>query len=139
MRKLVLALALIFTILSCSKSDENSFNNPTGNGSGDFHPPVWIQGTWGGDDVAGGQIRLFRFTANDFISINPSGEQSNQGLINQTRSTGSTVSVVETISATKYKVAMNFPGGKSLIYEFTKIDDKTIKWDRVQTVELKRM
>ncbi len=43
MKKLLLLLSFV-TILSCSSSDDNSNNNDS---NSKFHPPAWIQGTWG--------------------------------------------------------------------------------------------
>jgi len=133
MKKIILLFAFAI-FFSCSKSDDDTNSN---NGS-DFHPPAWIQGTWAVSDGFSSTSKIFKFTANDFISINVSSELSWQGLLNQIKTSGGTASVEETITSTKYDFVINY-SPQSTNYSFTKINNNSIKYNYIYPVTLIRV
>jgi hypothetical protein len=86
-KQLFLALSLTATLslvtVNCSSNNDDDNNTQQTNPATTqyFHPPTWIQGTWG---VTNGttQTSLYKFTANDFILlVTGVSEQSMTGTI----------------------------------------------------------
>ena len=69
--KQILILLVAVICFSCSSDDDN-------NGSIDFHPPTWIQGTWYIEGSSAG----VKFTTDDFCDIT-GGEQTCYKEINE--------------------------------------------------------
>ncbi|MDR6158624.1 hypothetical protein QF023_002140 [Chryseobacterium sp. SLBN-27] len=88
-KQLFLALLLTPTLLTvncCSSNndDDNTPANPQPSNSQVtpyFHPPVWIQGTWG---VSNSTQKIYKFTTKDFVMLVTGTEQSMTGIINST-------------------------------------------------------
>lgn len=130
-KQLFLALSLTATLLTVNCSSNNDDDNGTPNNQQPvttqyFHPPTWIQGTWG---VTNGTTsnKLYKFTADDFIMITGTSELSMTGTIKSTPNGGS---VDETVnSGTQYNFTVKYnitPTTQS--FEFRKISATQIQW-----------
>ncbi|RTZ05702.1 hypothetical protein [Flavobacterium sp. GSP6] len=125
MKKLLFLFSL-FLMLSCSNSDDNTTSS-----NSDFHPPVWIQGTWNQEGSNGTSGVSFKFAANDFCMIAQSFKQCQQEFVNQYRQHGNAVTVIETITATNYTAEIKYFAGQSIIYSFRKLSNTSIEWTSV--------
>lgn len=123
---LTATLSLLTVNCSSNNDDDNSTqqtNNPVTTQY--FHPPAWIQGTWG---VTNGTTtnKLYKFTADDFIMITGTSELSMTGTIKSTPNGGS---VDETINQTQYNFTVKYnvtPTTQS--FEFRKVSATQIQW-----------
>lgn len=131
-KHLFLALSLI-TLLSatvnCSNSndDDNTTNNQQAATTQYFHPPTWIQGTWG---LTNGTTsnKLYKFTADDFILlVTGVSEQSMTGTIKSSPNGGS---VDETVnSGTQYNFTVKYNiTTTTQSFEFRKVSATQIQW-----------
>lgn len=133
MKKTLLALSIVLSFISCSNNnddDNTTINNQQPATTQYFHPPTWIQGTWG---VTNGTItnKLFKFTNDDFIMLISGGsEQSMTGTIKLTPNGGS---VDETINnETQYNFIIKYNSSSvTQNYEFKKISPTLIQWKDV--------
>jgi hypothetical protein len=133
-KQLFLALTLTATLslltVNCSGSnnDDDSGNQQTNPATTQyFHPPTWIQGTWG---VTNGTTtnKLYKFTADDFILlVTGVSEQSMTGTIKSTPNGGS---VDETInSGTQYNFIVKYNiTTTTQSFEFRKVSATQIQW-----------
>lgn len=130
-KHLLQALSLIATLLvtSCSgnNDDENTATNQQQPATTQyFHPPTWIQGTWG---VTNGTTsnKLYKFTSNDVITITGTSELSLTGTIKAHPYGGS---VDESInSTTQYNFTLKYNMSPTTQnFEFRKISATQIQW-----------
>ena len=121
-----LFLLLPFLFLSCSSSDDTPVIVPPANSStGDFHPPLWIQGIWGSYDM-GFASDVYKFTIDDFYKI----PFSYQNIIDNSEVGGS---VIEEISDTDYNLTITVGLTQSVLL-FHKIDDTHIRCTTAQNI-----
>ncbi|WP_294302526.1 hypothetical protein [uncultured Chryseobacterium sp.] len=127
---LVLSLTtLLSATINCSNSndDDDTTNNQQSVTTQYFHPPAWIQGTWG---VTNGTTsnKLYKFTADDFILlVTGVSEQSMTGTIKSSPNGGS---VDETANngiqynfTVKYNITTTIQS-----FEFRKVSATQIQW-----------
>lgn len=120
MKKIIFLFSL-FMILSCSSSNDSA-------SSSDFNPPAWIQGTWLQEGSTPSLSTGFKFYSNDFCTLIVNAEQCQKGLVDLIRKGGESASVVETISNTSYSAKINYVGGQSATYTFSKISNTEIEY-----------
>ncbi|MGE8556753.1 MAG: hypothetical protein ACN6OB_22755 [Chryseobacterium jejuense] len=133
-KQLFLALsltALSLLTINCSSSnneDDTPVNNPQPSNpqvTPYFHPPVWIQGTWGVSNSTTAQ-KIYKFTTQDFVMLVTGTEQSMTGIINSTPKGASTS---ELINENEYKFSINYKAtGTVQSFEFKKISATQIQW-----------
>lgn len=125
-KQLFLALLLTTTLLTvnCSSSNNDDDNTPTNPQPSNpqltpyFHPPVWIQGTWGVSNSTTAQ-KIYKSTTEDFVILVTGTEQSMTGIINATPK-GASTSEVNTEN--EYKFSINYKAtGTVQSFEFKKI------------------
>lgn len=126
---LILSLTtLLSATISCSNSndDDNTTNNQQTATTQYFHPPAWIQGTWG---VTNGTIsnKLYKFTADDFILIAGLSEQSMTGTIKSSPNGGSVDETVNSITQYNFTVKYNITT-TTQSFEFRKVSATQIQW-----------
>ncbi|PWN59590.1 hypothetical protein [Chryseobacterium oncorhynchi] len=137
MKKTTILTALLLTALSsltvnCSNSnndDDTPVNNPQPSNpqvTPYFHPPVWIQGTWG---VTNGTItnKLYRFTADDFILLTNVSEHSMTGTIKASPNGGSVDETVNSSTQYNFTVKYNITT-TTQSFEFRKVSAAQIQW-----------
>ena len=127
--KKIFLFSILFLILSCSNSDDNSSSS-----NSDFNPPAWIQGSWIQEGSVGTAGVVFSFSANDFCMTNIGfSKQCQQEFVNQVRQPGNAnaVTVTETITATNYTTEIKYFAGQSIIYSFRKLANNKIEWTSV--------
>jgi hypothetical protein len=120
--KKFITLFVIITLFSCSSSDDNNSQKS------DLNPPAWIQGTW---IQEGGTISHgvgFKFSENDFCTLNSSTQQCQQGMIDLYRKGGKNPTVEETFTNASYTAVINYAGGQSVTYSFNKLSNTEIEW-----------
>ncbi|WP_291876612.1 hypothetical protein [Chryseobacterium sp.] len=123
MKKILFTLLIGMPFISCSSSDDDTNvqqNNPVTTQY--FHPVSWIQGTW---RITGTKTSYFKFTNDDFILVTP--YTSYKTVLEQTKSTGQTAKVDETITDTDYNFVIT-AGASSGSYKFRKISPTKIQW-----------
>lgn len=111
------------SLIGCSNSDDDTNvqqNNPVTTQY--FHPVSWIQGTW---RITGTTTSYFKFTNDDFILVTP--YTSYKTVLEQTKLTGQTAKVDETITDTDYNFVIT-AGASSGQYKFKKISSTKIQW-----------
>jgi hypothetical protein len=126
MKKIFPILAILMIALSSCSSDDDS----TSNSQIQINPPNWIQGKWLADVTTGGETG-WRFTNNDFITIAANTEMSQREQLQLVSNNGADVSANDTSTDNTYSVTLNYPGGQSPTYSFTKISNTEIAWDIV--------
>ena len=131
-----ITIALSLTVLSlatvnCSNSNDEDATTPNNQQTPAttqyFHPPAWIQGTWG---VTNGTTsnKLYKFTADDFILlVTGVSEHSMTGTIKSSPNGGS---VDETInSSTQYNFIVKYNiTTTTQSFEFRKVSASHIQW-----------
>ncbi|MDO8316599.1 MAG: hypothetical protein Q7T12_03655 [Flavobacterium sp.] len=124
MKKLLFFLSFA-TILSCSKSDDDSNSNGS---SANFNPPAWIQGTWM-QDVGGTPFGGFKFTSNNICQKTTIlTDQCFKEMLDLYNSAGANATVSELIkSDTEYKCSWTVQGITQTYY-FRKINSTKIEW-----------
>jgi hypothetical protein len=132
-KQLFLALSLTMTLLTinCSGSNNDDDNKPTNPQPSNpqvtpyFHPPLWIQGTWGVSNSTTAQ-KIYKFTTEDFVMLVTGAEQSMTGIINATPKGASTS---ELSTENEYKFSINYKAtGTVQSFEFKKISPTQIQW-----------
>lgn len=131
LKAITIALSLALVTVNCSNSNDEDNTTPTNQQTNPattqyFHPPTWIQGTWG---VTNGTTsnKLYKFTADDFIMITGTSEQSMTGSIKAHPYGGS---VDETSNnSTNYVFDVKFNNsGVTQHFEFKKVSATQIQW-----------
>ncbi len=122
--RLMLALAMAATFVSCSADDESEeliISNAK-----HFNPPTWIQGKWSEEMDTG--TYLYEFTLDDFLQKILNITQSYNYIINVSATEPSErFTLVEEIkSDTRYKFKLVSNSG-SLSYDFVKTGANTMK------------
>jgi hypothetical protein len=120
-------LSLVTVSCSGNNDDDNTPINQQPATTQYFHPPTWIQGTWG---VTNGTIsnKLYKFTADDFILlVTGVSEQSMTGTIKSSPNGGS---VDETINSnTQYNFTNKYNiTNTTQSFEFRKVSATHIQW-----------
>lgn len=132
-KQLFLALTLTTTLLlsvNCSGSndDDNTVNNQQNSPTTTqyFHPPTWIQGIWG---VTNGTTssKLYKFTADDFILMPDTSNQSMTGAIKAHPYGGSVDEASNTSTLYIFDVKYN-NSGVTQHFEFKKISATQIQF-----------
>ncbi|PZU20274.1 MAG: hypothetical protein DI622_08185 [Chryseobacterium sp.] len=121
------ALSLITVNCSNSNDDDNIPTNQQPATTQYFHPPAWIQGTWG---VTNGTTsnKLFRFTADDFILlVTGVSEQSMTGTIKSSPNGGSVDETVNSNTQYNFTVKYNITT-TTQSFEFRKVSATKIQW-----------
>lgn len=125
------ALSLTATLLttSCSSNndDENTATNQQPATTQYFHPPTWIQGTWG---VTNGTTsnKLYKFTADDFILlVTGVSEQSMTGTIKSSPNGGSVDETANNSTQYNFTVKYNITT-TTQSFEFRKVSPTQIQW-----------
>lgn len=124
---------------SCSSNDDNSGSN-----NSSINPPTWIQGTWLAETISGSDLG-YKFTLDDFCTINGTITMCNKSQIEQYNSIGQNVVVNETITDTEYTIEIDYNTQQAITtYQFEKISNTEIEWindplgDLVQTIYTKQ-
>ena len=122
-----LALSLLVTVNCSSNTDEDiPANNQQPATTQYFHPPAWIQGTWG---VTNGTTsnKLYKFTADDFILlVTGVSEQSMTGTIKSSPNGGSVDETTNNGTQYNFTVKYNItPTTQS--FEFRKVSATQIQ------------
>ncbi|MFN4362531.1 hypothetical protein [Chryseobacterium hispalense] len=126
---LVLSITTILLTTSClsNNDDDNIPTNQQPLTIQYFHPPAWIQGTWG---VTNGTTsnKLYKFTVDDFILlVTGVSEQSMTGTIKSSPNGGSVDETVNSNTQYNFTVKYNIsPTTQS--FEFRKISATQIQW-----------
>ena len=118
-------LSLVTVNCSSSNDDDNTPTNQQPTTTQYFHPPAWIQGTWG---VTNGTTsnKLYKFTADDFIMITGTTEISMTGTIKSSPNGGS---VDENINNTQYNFIVKYNiTTTTQSFEFRKVSAAHIQW-----------
>lgn len=126
------ALSLTATLLTTSCSNNNDDDNTPTNQQPPattqyFHPPTWIQGTWG---VTNGTTsnKLYKFTADDFILlVTGVSEQSMTGTIKSSPNGGSVDETVNSNTQYNFTVKYNITT-TTQSFEFIKVSATQIQW-----------
>lgn len=130
-KHLFLALSLTAALLTISCSSNNEDDNTTTNQQPAttqyFHPPTWIQGTWG---VTNGTTsnKLYKFTADDFILLATGvSELSMTGTIKSGSNGGSVDETVNSNTQYNFTVKYNITT-TTQSFEFRKASATQIQW-----------
>ena len=126
MNKIILLFAtfLILNLTSCSTDDSSGNSSVI-----QINPPSWIQGKWlqpSAQSLEAG----YRFTSNDFIIIQANVELSQRQQLQTFLDNDQNVSASDSFTDSTYEVILNYLGGQSVTYSFTKLSDTSITWDR---------
>lgn len=123
MKKLLLLLSFV-TLLSCSSSDDNSTS------SAFYHPPTWIQGTWGIKASQGtGELALYKFETDNICQLTGISSTCWKETANLYKSTNASNVVAEdTQTATTYEAKIGAIGSV-ITLKFVKISATQIKWE----------
>ena len=113
----ITSIALLFLIVSCSKSDDDNVS------ASSINPPDWIIGTWMNSFDIGG----FRFSEDDVILVTTSSETSWKELVKIGENTPSEFVVEESSFDSSYNVSFT-TSGVTTFYEFTKISESVIEY-----------
>ena len=116
--KLIYILIIALISVSCSSdddSDETSTNS--------INPPEWIQGTWLIELDEGIFGPGFRFTQDDFCTINSQQTNCWKGIVELNQ--GNTIE--ETIEAEDYIITLNSLNVTSTTFHFRKYSDTEIQ------------
>ncbi|SUX48881.1 hypothetical protein [Chryseobacterium indoltheticum] len=130
-KQLLVALMLTITLsllnVNCSgnNNDDNSIQQNNSTTTQYFHPPTWIQGTWG---VTNGTTssKLYKFTADDFILMPDTSNQSMTGAIKAHPYGGSVDEISNTSTLYIFDVKYN-NSGVTQHFEFKKISATQIQ------------
>ena len=101
MKKILFTLTfttLLFVGCSSNSDDDSNTQQTNPATTQYFHPPTWIQGSWGYSNGTT-LVKSHRFTNNDFLITNGNNETSYKGAISSHPYGGS---VDETIDASNY-------------------------------------
>ena len=133
MKKLFLLFALSI-LFSCSKPDSNATNNPATSISSGYHPPTWIQGTWGVLDYTGVPTKFYTFTTDNVCQITTVSKLCWKDAIAQTPTI---LSGNDTSTATNYTASL-ISGNGTVTLSFEKVSATKILWND-QNVTLTRI
>lgn len=127
-KQLLVALMLTTTLsLNCSgnSDDDNSIQQSNPATTQYFHPPTWIQATWG---VTNGTTsnKLYKFTADDFILMPDTSNQSMTGAIKAHPYGGSVDETSNTSTLYIFDIKYN-NSGVTQHFEFKKISATQIQ------------
>lgn len=132
-KQLFLALSLTATLslvtVNCSSNTDEDIptNNQQPVTTQYFHPPAWIQGTWG---VTNGTTsnKLYKFTADDFILlVTGVSEQSMTGTIKSSPNGGSVDETANNGTQYNFTVKYNITT-TTQSFEFRKVSATHIQW-----------
>jgi hypothetical protein len=128
-KHLLIALSLTLLTTSCSGNNDDDNNTQQTNNpviTQYFHPPTWIQGTWG---VTNGTStnKLYKFTADDFIMITGTSELSMTGTIKSTPNGGSVDETANNGTQYNFTVKYNITN-TTQNFEFRKVSATQIQW-----------
>ena len=124
------ALSLTATLLTvnCSSNNDDDNNTQQTNPATTqyFHPPTWIQGTWG---VTNGTTsnKLYKFTADDFIMITGTTEISMTGTIKSSPNGGSVDETANNGTQYNFTIKYNITT-TTQSFEFRKVSATQIQW-----------
>lgn len=125
MKKLLLLFSLV-TMLSCSSSDDNSNNS---NSNSNFHPPVWIQGTWGIKASQGiPEQAAYKFETDNVCQLVSVTSLCWKEMANQYKNANTPNLVAEDASTTSTYEAKIGAGGQTITLKFERISATQIKW-----------
>ncbi|TXI88471.1 MAG: hypothetical protein E6Q36_05560 [Chryseobacterium sp.] len=130
LKAITIALSLALVTVNCSNSSNDDDNTPTNQQppatTQYFHPPTWIQGTWG---VTNGTTsnKLYRFTSDDVVTITGTSELSLTGTIKAHPYGGSVDETVNTTTQYNFTVKYNM-SPTTQNFEFRKISATQIQW-----------
>lgn len=114
-------------ITNCSNGNDDEpiieQNNPQ-TSTQYFHPPSWIKGTW--SSTSSDPVK-YKFTDNDFISVNSNTATSNTAQLKYISNIGGIVSVEEIANTTQYYFTMKM-NSSNITYQFKKISDTKLLW-----------
>lgn len=123
MKKLLFAFTA-FLLFSCSNSDDDNGSNSS---NSDFHPPAWIQGTWGiKADGTTSKNPMYKFTTNNLCQLSQVTSMCWKESIEQAPSI---YSGSDTSTASLYEA--NFiqsQGAVTITLKFKKISATKIAW-----------
>lgn len=122
-------LALCLGFASCSSDDESGSNNIR------ITPPSWTHGAWMHQDS---EDIVYKFTADDFITVGGSMEVSQRDFLRAASEAGEDVSATEETTETTYSLKINYSAGSSMSYSFSYISDTEILWDDMEAVLIKQ-
>jgi hypothetical protein len=127
MKKIFLLFAtfLIINLTSCSTDDSSGSSSVI-----QINPPSWIQGKWLQPSAQSLETG-WRFTSNDFIIIQANVELSQRQQLQTFLDNDQDVSASDSFTDSTYEVILNYLGGQSVTYSFTKLSDTSITWDSV--------
>ncbi|WP_126651803.1 hypothetical protein [Chryseobacterium aureum] len=123
----VLSLATVNCSNSSNDEDNTTPNNQQPTTTQYFHPPTWIQGTWG---VTNGTTsnKLYKFTADDFILlVTGVSEQSMTGTIKSSPNGGSVNETANNGTQYNFTVKYNITT-TTQSFEFRKVSATHIQW-----------
>jgi hypothetical protein len=124
MKKLFLFLSFA-TILSCSSSDDNSTS------SAFYHPPTWIQGTWGyktSPSQGTDELAVYKFETDNVCQLVGIASLCWKEMASQYKSANTPNLVAEdTQTASTYEAKFG-SGGSVITLKFVKISATQIKW-----------
>jgi hypothetical protein len=117
-RNLIYIFIIALLSISCSSDDDSSNSN-----TNSINPPQWIQGTWLIELDEGIFGPGFRFTQDDFCTIN--GQQTNcwKGLVELNQGT----TIEETIEGENYIITLNSLNVTSTTIHFRKYSETEIQ------------
>jgi hypothetical protein len=120
-------LSLVTVNCSGSNDDDNTPTNQQPTTTQYFHPPAWIQGTWG---VTNGTTsnKLYKFTTDDFILlVTGVSEQSMAGTIKSSPNGGSVDETINSNAQYNFTVKYNITT-TTQSFEFKKVSATKIQW-----------
>ena len=122
MKKIILLLAFVSILFSCS----NGGNASTSNNCQTLHPPTWIQGTWIKQSSPIGSYTGYKFTSDDVIDIfSQSSSNSRKYQLDFYCTSNVNYTVTENTTPTSYFLEINWSGIAT--YNFAKISATTIE------------
>lgn len=141
--RLSFAMTLSLVTVNCSGNNDDD-NNETNNQQNNpttaqyFHPPTWIQGSWGMSNSTT-TSKFYKFSDSDFFSLITGSEISQSGLIKAHPYGGSVDETTNT--STSYIFDMKFNNsGVVQHYEFRKVSATQIQWNSNGSwVDLKKL
>jgi hypothetical protein len=125
MKKIVFFLSFV-TILSCSSSDDNSNSNSSG---ANYHPPAWIQGTWGykaSQDM--NEEAVYKFETDNLCQLAGVTSICWKESANQYKNSSAPNVVAEDMATSSTYEAKFGQGGTIITLKFQKISATQIKW-----------
>lgn len=122
--KKLLTLISVILLVSCSSSSDDDNNNLS---NSDFHPPSWIQGTWGiKADATTSKNPMYKFTTNNLCQLSQVTSTCWKESIEQAPNimSGSDVSTNSTYEAS----LIQSQGAVTITLKFKKISATKITW-----------